>query len=51
MSDSEKTAAFWMAAKGDGAAAKDGFDAVERDSFRDNRGDIAARVTRDVVYT
>ena len=22
-----------------------------RDNFRDNRGDIAARVTRDVVYT
>jgi hypothetical protein len=47
MSDAEKTAAFWIAAKG----AKNGFGAVERDSFRDNRGDIAARVTRVVVYT
>ena len=34
----KKTAAFWIAPKAAGAAAKNGFGAVERDSFRDNRG-------------
>lgn len=47
----KQTAALWIAAQGAGAAGKDGFEAVERGSFRDNRRDIAARVNREVVYT